>query len=280
MWTFLYNLLEPISPGPVPCTATQWICINFSLEIAPQNVDVNVHPTKHEVHFLHEEAIITSIQRTIETKLLGSNTSRTYYAQVGKISTTRCSPHLFRKKLKLKLFFLLIRLTRWKRCKMSNLGELNRKAHQRLSDWSYYLIFWIIFFLKFLTWEVCSLPSRIRDWVPFCSFHFEGYFAISRLLQMTIQRVEKNHSKYFGTLETTKSAHKFQCTLWDLFACLVKDTHNYIVFNLSYTPPHAWLPSRPFVASLTFVCKLWSYSLSHSFGVHVRSVQQRRWCNG
>ena len=59
--------------------------INCSLEIAPQNVDVNVHPTKHEVHFLHEEAIITSIQRIIETKLLGSNTSRTYYAQVRNI---------------------------------------------------------------------------------------------------------------------------------------------------------------------------------------------------
>ena len=65
--------------------ATRLIFINFSLEIAPQNVDVNVHPTKHEVHFLHEEAIITSIQRTIETKLLGSNTSRTYYAQVRNI---------------------------------------------------------------------------------------------------------------------------------------------------------------------------------------------------
>ncbi|XP_062607465.1 DNA mismatch repair protein Mlh1-like, partial [Saccostrea cucullata] len=53
----------------------------LSLEIAPQNVDVNVHPTKHEVHFLHEEAIIASIQSAVETKLLGANTSRTYYTQ-------------------------------------------------------------------------------------------------------------------------------------------------------------------------------------------------------
>ncbi|XP_061186054.1 DNA mismatch repair protein Mlh1-like isoform X3 [Saccostrea echinata] len=53
----------------------------LSLEIAPQNVDVNVHPTKHEVHFLHEDAIIASIQSAIETKLLGANTSRTYYTQ-------------------------------------------------------------------------------------------------------------------------------------------------------------------------------------------------------
>ena len=59
-------------------------CLSFSLEIAPQNVDVNVHPTKHEVHFLHEDAIIENIQEVIETKLLGSNQSRTYYTQVNK----------------------------------------------------------------------------------------------------------------------------------------------------------------------------------------------------
>lgn len=60
------------------------VCIfsAFSLEIAPQNVDVNVHPTKHEVHFLHEDAIIEAIVRAVETKLLGANSSRTYFTQV------------------------------------------------------------------------------------------------------------------------------------------------------------------------------------------------------
>ncbi|KAK2852928.1 hypothetical protein Q7C36_008129 [Tachysurus vachellii] len=53
----------------------------LSLEIAPYNVDVNVHPTKHEVHFLHEDCIIGSIQKHIESKLLGSNSSRTYFTQ-------------------------------------------------------------------------------------------------------------------------------------------------------------------------------------------------------
>lgn len=53
----------------------------LSLEIAPQNIDVNVHPTKHEVRFLHEDAIIESVQKAIETKLLGCNVSRTYYTQ-------------------------------------------------------------------------------------------------------------------------------------------------------------------------------------------------------
>ncbi|KAM9476597.1 DNA mismatch repair protein Mlh1 [Clarias gariepinus] len=53
----------------------------LSLEIAPHNVDVNVHPTKHEVHFLHEDCIIGNIQKHIESKLLGSNSSRTYFTQ-------------------------------------------------------------------------------------------------------------------------------------------------------------------------------------------------------
>ncbi|XP_062851880.1 DNA mismatch repair protein Mlh1 [Trichomycterus rosablanca] len=53
----------------------------LSLEIAPHNIDVNVHPTKHEVHFLHEDSIIESIQKNIESKLLGSNSSRTYFTQ-------------------------------------------------------------------------------------------------------------------------------------------------------------------------------------------------------
>lgn len=56
----------------------------LSLEIAPHNVDVNVHPTKHEVHFLHEDCIIGNIQKHIESKLLGSNSSRTYFTQVYK----------------------------------------------------------------------------------------------------------------------------------------------------------------------------------------------------
>uniref|UniRef100_A0A8D0DCR1 DNA mismatch repair protein MLH1 n=1 Tax=Sander lucioperca TaxID=283035 RepID=A0A8D0DCR1_SANLU len=53
----------------------------LSLEIAPQNVDVNVHPTKHEVHFLHEDSVVESMQKHVESKLLGSNSSRTYFTQ-------------------------------------------------------------------------------------------------------------------------------------------------------------------------------------------------------
>lgn len=52
------------------------------------NVDVNVHPTKHEVHFLHEDNVIESIQKQIEIKLLGSNSSRTYFTQVEHVFFT------------------------------------------------------------------------------------------------------------------------------------------------------------------------------------------------
>ena len=53
----------------------------MSLELNPANVDVNVHPTKHEVKFLHEEAIIEEVQKCIEMELLGANKSRHYYTQ-------------------------------------------------------------------------------------------------------------------------------------------------------------------------------------------------------
>ena len=55
--------------------------VYMSLEIAAANVDVNVHPTKHEVHFLHEDSITEAIQKSIEERLLGANESRTYFTQ-------------------------------------------------------------------------------------------------------------------------------------------------------------------------------------------------------
>lgn len=48
----------------------------------PQNLDVNVHPTKHEVNFLHEEAIIVKIKTEVEKLLTGANSSRTFFTQV------------------------------------------------------------------------------------------------------------------------------------------------------------------------------------------------------
>ncbi|GIZ04355.1 DNA mismatch repair protein Mlh1, partial [Caerostris extrusa] len=53
----------------------------LSLDILPQNVDVNVHPTKHEVRFLYEAEIFEKLQQAVDAKLLGANTSRSFLTQ-------------------------------------------------------------------------------------------------------------------------------------------------------------------------------------------------------
>ncbi|AMD20047.1 HCL104Wp [Eremothecium sinecaudum] len=54
--------------------------IYLSLMIASENVDVNIHPTKREVRFLHEDDIIERIHNGIQDQLSKLDTSRSFKA--------------------------------------------------------------------------------------------------------------------------------------------------------------------------------------------------------
>jgi DNA mismatch repair protein MLH1 len=53
----------------------------LALQLPAHHVDVNVHPTKREVHFLHEEEVVAKVQAAVREKLEGANNSRTFYTQ-------------------------------------------------------------------------------------------------------------------------------------------------------------------------------------------------------
>lgn len=72
-------MLEEVYSVYLPKKTHPWCYI--SLDINPQNIDVNVHPTKHEVRFLHEDAIIERIKFTLDERLVGNSASRTFYLQ-------------------------------------------------------------------------------------------------------------------------------------------------------------------------------------------------------
>ncbi|EIW67366.1 hypothetical protein TREMEDRAFT_69817 [Tremella mesenterica DSM 1558] len=63
----------------LPKGASPWVYL--SLEIDPSKVDVNVSPTKSEVHFLNEDEMIEAIVAVVQTALAGANVSRSFTVQ-------------------------------------------------------------------------------------------------------------------------------------------------------------------------------------------------------
>ena len=81
---FVYLRLFSIHSSWSPCWRP------FSLQIDPRSVDVNVHPTKREVHFLNEEAITERIANAMQEQLAKQNHSRTFEYQVLDMEMFEC----------------------------------------------------------------------------------------------------------------------------------------------------------------------------------------------
>ncbi|KAH8083337.1 DNA mismatch repair protein MutL [Cristinia sonorae] len=77
--TQIKKALETVYTGILPKGTSPFIYL--SLQLDPRTVDVNVHPTKREVHFLDEDAIIESICDKIQQSLVAQSQSRSFEYQ-------------------------------------------------------------------------------------------------------------------------------------------------------------------------------------------------------
>ncbi|XP_004499581.1 DNA mismatch repair protein MLH1 [Cicer arietinum] len=87
-WSALKRAIELVYAATLPKASKPFIYI--SIVLPPENVDVNVHPTKREVSLLNQEVIIEKIQSVIESTLRNSNEARTFQEQTtGQSSVSR-----------------------------------------------------------------------------------------------------------------------------------------------------------------------------------------------
>nr|WJN24865.1 mismatch repair protein [Pseudozyma pruni] len=72
----LKRSIEALYATLLPKGGHPWVYLSISIN--PANVDVNVHPTKKEVHFLHEDEIVEHICQAAQNRLAGANSSRAF----------------------------------------------------------------------------------------------------------------------------------------------------------------------------------------------------------
>jgi hypothetical protein len=79
----LRRAVEAAYAGALPKGASPFVYV--SLRLPPHTVDVNVHPTKREVHFLDEDVIIEAVADAIQAELVRGEgaKSRVFEYQVG-----------------------------------------------------------------------------------------------------------------------------------------------------------------------------------------------------
>ncbi|KAK7334438.1 hypothetical protein VNO80_26195 [Phaseolus coccineus] len=75
----LKRAIEIVYAATLPKASKPFIYI--SIVLPPENMDVNVHPTKREVSLLNQEVIIEKIQLVVESTLRSSNEARTFQEQ-------------------------------------------------------------------------------------------------------------------------------------------------------------------------------------------------------
>lgn len=75
----LRRAMEAVYAAVLPRHQHPWIYLDLSLD--PTTVDVNVHPTKMEVQFLHEQQIAERIQEVLSARLRERGGSRTFDTQ-------------------------------------------------------------------------------------------------------------------------------------------------------------------------------------------------------
>ncbi|XP_054812223.1 DNA mismatch repair protein MLH1 [Prosopis cineraria] len=82
----LKRAIEVVYSATLPKASKPFVYLTIVLP--PENVDVNVHPTKREVSLLNQEVIIEKIQTLVESRLRSSNDMRTFQEENAEPSSS------------------------------------------------------------------------------------------------------------------------------------------------------------------------------------------------